>query len=196
MDGAWDPATGQTICSNDLNELLAAAGATAPAATHYMPEKWTRNGDMLAVKLTDSNVNEALIDEFYTLDKQEATSRICTFLSRMQNKHMRVRVECGAMDAVACLNFHNNSLYDTAFMHRGLSNAYNVQPGIVVYSAEQMAEWALRVATTFLGVATNERLCKSLTDLGERRRMAAGGVGDQEIPPTPLTPWLFTCQAA
>jgi hypothetical protein len=190
MEGAWDPTTGQTIQSHELSALLVAAGAAAtnnPPPSNE-PEKWARGGDILAVKLENVQ-SRTLLDHFYTHDKQEATSRICSFLARLGDQSTSVVVECGAMSAVVALH-SNGHCYCASFVHRGLCSAHQ-QPACVIYSSCQMAEWSLRVATAFLGVATNERRCRSIMDLGEQRRRAAGGIG-QEVPPTPLTPWLWS----
>lgn len=190
MEEAWDPTTGQTIQSHELSALLVAAGAAAanklPSSND--PEKWARSGDTLAVKLENAH-SRTLLDHFYTQDKQEATSRICSFLARLGDQSTRVVVECGAMSAVVALH-PNGHCYSTCFVHRGLCSAHQQQPATVVYSSCQMAEWSLRVATAFLGVALNDRRCRSIMDLGEQRRRAAGGIG-HEVPPTPLTPWLW-----
>lgn len=193
MEGAWDPATGQTIRSNELAALLTAAGAAPQNRAQTDRAHDTLAGDALAVKL-QFTPDGTLLDEFFTQDKQEATSRICSFLERLTDQSTRVVVECGPMSAVVGLHL-NGHCYYACFVHRGILQAAPAPRSIadtpthVVYSPCQIAEWSLRVVTAFLGVAANERLCRSIVALGERRRIANGGI-DQEVPPTPVTPWL------
>lgn len=179
MEGAWDPSTGQTIQNHELAALLAAAGA-APQNDCVQSAPV---GDVLTVKLQKDGCG-TLLDQFFTNDKQEATSRICSLLERVTDQSTKVVVECGPMSAVVGLH-PNGHCYWACFIHRGIFDT----PATIVYSPCQIAEWSLRVATTFLGVAVNERNCRLILELGERRRIANGGI-DQEVPPTPVTPWL------
>lgn len=193
MEGAWDPATGQTIQSHELAALLSAAGAAPVRRAQNDTAQSPPAGDVLAVRL-QLTPDGTLLDEFFTQDKQEATSRICSFLERLTDQSTRVVVECGPMSAVVGLHL-NGHCYYACFVHRGILQASGGPRSIadtpthVVYSPCQIAEWSLRVSTVFLGVAVNERRCRLIVALGEQRRIANGGI-DQEVPPTPETPWL------
>ena len=188
MSSAWDPATGMSLRDDELTALLGAAGASPNdlGVPVHVQQEMARSGDVLAVRLVTAG--DAELDRFYTRDVHQATTRICTFLNRVVDLMTRIVVECGAMSAMVCLDASGR--YSAAFMNRQLCSCFGMEPATVMYSADKIAEWAMRVATTFLGVAGLERRSRAVMELGEQRRTAAGGVADA-VPPTPTTPWLW-----
>lgn len=196
----YDPSTGESIGYDDLSALINAAseckteGAMVDDVTPVPLQRSEPLCDgVLAVRLMDHT--GAIKDQFDSLDKHEAASRICALVSCIRDTYSRVCIDCGSLSAVVCLHTSGNC-YTTSWMCRASAAASKgtVTPAAISYNADQLSEWALLVSTSFINALQCKKHVEQLRHMWAQRR--AGEAAEQRarlegIPPTPATgAWL------
>lgn len=167
MSAAWDPATGKSVTTADLDELLAAAGvAPAVAQTTDTPRADALHIDLIV--LGGAHGSSTIADSFVTSDVGIAADRMCTFLSRVVDTTSQVRISTGALSAIVCLH-PSGTAFETSWMHRGLAHRAQTPPAIILYSAKQLPIWIQSVCRAFQGVIWNATALQQLEEVARNR---------------------------
>lgn len=187
MSYAWDPGTGLSIGTDDLNALVAAAGASSassatvsmneppltPPSPSIPPAAGGVGGAPYASVRLFSPLGK-LIDHFVSPDAQTATDRVVTLLPLVNEVGSRVVIECGAISAIICRserkvwhadkNDANKSgwieTYQTCWMMRDHPGA---QPLPVSYNLHQLPVFLLQMAKVFFSMAERMHEARQLT---------------------------------
>lgn len=171
----WDPLTGRCVTSEDVDDLIRAAGGTAEPQTSDLSQG-------LCIKLMMGSGDET-IQQFFTSDVYEAQSRICAFFEAVDSACMHVKIECSHLAAIAFKDAQNVHRVQTSWMDKSVMTS---APATVYYPASEFSAWARNISACFLNLLKIKNNVDLIREVAERRTSHFAGVVDA----TPATPWL------
>ena len=168
---AWDPSTGASVGGDDLAALIAAAQPVGDKPTRTWTTRrssrecrwctrtrWSRRSGAPWWSPTSGRTAPPT-----SLCRTTSTPRpraCAPFLQSIPegDAHSRVKIECGAMGAMACKD-QNNRGYLTTWMDKALAAQHGHQPTFILMPPQHLSHWALQMVTMFEGASAAHSSC-------------------------------------